>query len=209
MPRGPSQPDHDPVIQEFINWVGNDSSRGILGPAPEVNCPFMPDPKLETYFRNHRKVREILRALFPDGDLPVGPEWIGRKCAKVFSILLLIGKGEFIAHFIKHESLRDNYLPFKSRPIDFPTATNDPRFFESFYKQQWTFCAQVFQYNEIDMRLDKDRILPIIHKEKIAGGGSAVAYKIILHAAYNRLDPRGDNARVTPITFSRYAPHVQ
>jgi len=48
-------------------------------------------------------------------------------------------------------------------------------------------CARTFGSNDIDVRLEKERVLPIICKERLAGGGSATTFKVTLHEDYNHL----------------------
>jgi hypothetical protein len=191
-----SQPDWDPDISEFMRWVESQSVIGTLGPVSAVNCPFMPLPRLETYLKEGSRTRRLLGALFPHRELPVGPEDIWRNCIKVFSILLLIGKGSFIQHFVQHDQLWDAKLPFLSRPRHFPPSTGKDNFFESFSKKQWHFCPYVFRYNEINAQLEKECILPIIHKQQLGDGGSALTYKIKLHPAYDYLTASTDIRRV-------------
>jgi hypothetical protein len=196
MSNEPLQPDWNPDISEFIRWVKDKSVTGTLGPVPAVNHPFMPLPRLETYLKDGNKTRILLQALFPNGDSPVEPEEVWRNCIKVFSILLLIGKGSFIQHFVQHDQLWDSKLPFLSSPHHFPPATGNDQFFVAFFKQQWHFCPYLFRHNEIHAHLEKECILPIVHKEQLGYGGSALTYKIKLHPAYDDLTGPTDIRRV-------------
>lgn len=191
-----TQPDWDPDISEFMRWVETQSVIGILGPVSSVNCPFMPLPRLETYLKEGNRTRRLLEALFPNRELPVEPEGIWRNCIKGFSILLLIGKGTFIQHFVQHDQLWDAKLPFLTPPPHFPPAAGDKRFFESFSKQQWHFCPYVFRHNDINAQLEKECILPIILKQQLGDGGSALTYQIKLHPAYDYLTAATDIRRV-------------
>jgi hypothetical protein len=197
MSRAQPQPDHAPAIQHFLDFVNEKSVKGTHGPSPTVNRPFMPLLRLQTYLeeQDRRRTRAILQALFPTDDLPIEPEEIAQRCPKVFAILLCIGKGQFIGHFARYSNLRDNKLPFEARPSHFPTTSEEGQFWESFYKRQWQFCPHMFQY-DIDAELEKECILPIIHKERLAEGGSAVAYKIKLHSMYDQLIPSERNQLV-------------
>jgi hypothetical protein len=183
------QRDWDRAIQAFHIWVKASCSMGTLGAAETVNAPFMPLQKLEKYLKEGSRTRDLVQALFPGEVLSVQPEAIWHKCIQSFATLLLIGKGEFIRHFVQHDSLRDGKLPFTSCPSDFPTDSKDPGFFEKFRKQQWTFCPHSFRKIDVDIEIKKECILPIIHKELIGTGGSAYTYKIKLAAYYDDLTP--------------------
>ena len=152
-----------------------------------VTLFFLPGTKTEAYFKDIGPVKKLLAVLFPNGAPKLDPEIIRKKYVKVFLILLLTGNGHFIELFVRHDSLCDQYLPFRSRPTHFPNSAGDADFFTSFYRKQWEFCARIFR-NETHQQFDeKDLILPIISREKLGSGGSATVLKIELHPAYNKL----------------------
>jgi hypothetical protein len=191
-----AQPDHEPAIQEFIQWVEETSSKGTVSPVSEVNTPFLPFPQLQRHFSDRPRMTKILNALLQDKAHFVDCDVVLQKYARVFSILLLIGKGRYIEHVIQYDSLCDDKLPFgKQRPENFPFETTDAQFFPRFYEEQWRFCAPELHKN-MNKRFETQRILPIIHKRRLAEGGSAVLHKIILHEAYNKLYPSDINAPV-------------
>ena len=181
------QPDDHPCIQDHFTWVNRARLQGIGNTTGLViDRNFIPDPDIEAYFDSVRPIKNLVAALFPDVATQVDLEAIRKKYAKVFLILLQIGKGSFITSFLRYDSLSDQYLPFRIRPDLFPASTADVKFFESFYEHQWEFCARRFE-PEIHQQFDDHLILPIIKKEKLGGGGSAVVHKIKIHAAYNKL----------------------
>lgn len=180
------QPDDHPHIQELFSWAKEARRLGVGDTGLKLDRPFIPDPETKAYLKDIRKIKNLLAALDPDGNPQLDPETIRNKYPKVFLILLLTGNGRFISHFVRHDSLCDQYLPFRTRPHEFPHTSNID-FFTSFCRQQWEFCAQIFHYGT-DQRFDeKDLILPIISIEKLEGGGSATVHKIGLHPAYNEL----------------------
>ncbi|KAH0539072.1 hypothetical protein FGG08_004370 [Glutinoglossum americanum] len=181
-----SQPDHDPAVQGFLSWFGDACVKGTLGPVSTPNQLFMPSMRLTGYLNDSIRLRRILEALFGNSDLPTSPEEIQGKYEKIFGILLRIGRGRYITHFVEYQ-LRDEKLPFDNRPTHFPTESGDDHFFEDFCDQQWIFCPPTFQRGEVNVHYDSKRILPIIYKEELCGGSSANVYKIILHKSYDRL----------------------
>ncbi|KAL9131378.1 MAG: hypothetical protein Q9175_006779 [Cornicularia normoerica] len=181
------QPDNNQHIQDLMTWAEKARQLGAGHSGLEIDQLFIPYPDVEAYFRDIQTIKKLLAALFPNGVPHVDPEMIRKKYAKVFLILLLTGNGRFIGAFVRHDSLCDQYLPFRSRPERFPQKAADTDFFTSFYRRQWEFCVPIFQH-AMNLQFDeKDLILPIISKEKIGGGGSAIVYKIKLHPAYNNL----------------------
>jgi len=194
------QRDHEPIIQNFRKWLRDNSASGTLGQTETVNTQFMPSQRLDTWLKEANNTRNLLRALWPEpDDVPVQPKEIWGKCSKGFATLLLIGKGHFIQHFIKHDSLWDGQMPFNDCPSNFPTTGDDPNFFKKFAECQWQFFPHTFLPDVIDIHLNLTRILPIAHKELLAPGGFADTYKIQLHQAYDLLTTPLDQRRVSMI----------
>lgn len=188
-PRLISRPVYHPEITDFIKWVEAESIGG-------VNDPFMPLSKLERYLKEGNRTERLLRALFVTDKPPIKPEEVWRNCMSVFSILLLIGRGTFILYFVQQDQLWDVKLPFSSRPSRFPLAADDYGFFESFFQKQWRFSAHTFRQHVFKAQLEKERVLPIVDKQLLGDGSSALTYKIKLHPDYDKLRVPGDIRRV-------------
>lgn len=196
------QPDHDPAIQEFHQWVRHARSMGSGDARVECDRPFLPYRKLESYFDNQYRVQKLLRALFHDrAESPVGPDDIREHYSKVFFILVLIGRGCYIEHFVRHDDLCDQRLPFKASPDNFPIAPTGPDLFDSFHQKQWEFCAPIFQDNMNKIFGDRE-VLPITQKERLRSGGSATTFKVILHPAYDQLTPKRNTEMVHEISYN-------
>ena len=182
-----AQQDHRPALQAFYRWVESARCQSAVGGISDPTRSFIPLSSVQSFFDNRRNlVGRILEEIFPDSDPPVSPEGIARRYPRAFCILLLISKGCYIENFVSHESLSDQHLPFEnSAPKSFP-ITSDPRFFDMFYEQQWCFCAPSFE-DMMQKVFEPNVILPIIRKEELAGGGSAITHKIEIHHAYNEM----------------------
>jgi hypothetical protein len=188
------QPDHTaPVIQELLAWLPKHSVCGTNGPSATPNHPFMPLPDLQAYLKAENRTNNLLRALFVEG---VDQGLIEKHYIRALTILTAIGKGRFIVHFIQHQNLRDSHLPFLAKPPHFPIDPSDSKFWNSFFKKQFTFCPHSFGDNENYLKLEDHCILPIISKEELDHGGSAAIYKIKLHPHYDQLIPAGNAFRV-------------
>ncbi|RFU28626.1 hypothetical protein B7463_g7721, partial [Scytalidium lignicola] len=178
------QPDHDPRIQGFLEHVRSKLTTSYSNPTTDETREFVPITFVEKYLagNDYRKLNEILAALFPGLVPPVDSAHIIRDYLRVICILLRIGKGRYIHYFTSYDGLSDKNLPFDpdDRRRSFPQSADD--FYLRFCKEQWTFCVPIL-HNVTDLRLESDRILPIIHKEKLNTGGSAVLHRIILHEA--------------------------
>ena len=162
MSDAPCQRAFDPDISKFIGWVQSQSVPGILGADPDVKHPFMPLPRLEKYLKEGNTTKRLLRALSPDSEPPIEPEEVWRTCIRVFSILLLIGRGSFIPHFVQHDQLWDSKLHFFHPPRHFPPTADGDAFFASFFKKQWHFCPHTFRRSVTDAQIDKECILPVV-----------------------------------------------
>lgn len=124
---------------------------------------------------------------------------IARKCPKVFTILITIGRSEFIDFFLKKEGLLDKRLPFT--PADerlFPKLMDNTTFFEEFYEKQWEFCAEPLSNNLEPVEFNGNRILPIIHLERVDKhqGSSAWVHKIEVHEDYDELEELAGSQQV-------------
>ena len=165
--------DYEPEIQTFLTWFRKNLCAGKRG---NDDAPFMPEESLMDYLESPGRVARILRALWPNGDLPCSPDSVLRRCPKVLSILLLIGMGHFIRQFHQYNNLCDSALPIgleAGRPTNFPSAPDDVNFYRKFYETQWMFCVPEI-HNVEDVFYSKEYILPIIHMERLSESGSAV-----------------------------------
>lgn len=197
MSRSASQPDHAAVVvQELLEWVPKNCISGTNGPSAAPNRPFMPLPDLEAYLKAHHRTSKLLRASYPERDHLVVASLLEECYIRVFTILILIGKGNYIEYFHQHTNLRDHKLPFLEKPAHFPIDPSDPAFWEKFYEKQFTFCAHCFGHNENYIQLEDLCVLPIKSKERLRGGGSAAIYKIRLHPHYDQLLLAADSSMV-------------
>ena len=182
---------HNEALQAFHTWKHSTEAQslGIGGPQFETVCPFIPRSKLEGYFRRHGRVKDLLDAVLDSNDRPaVDPDYVQEHYLRSFAILLCIGAGHLIYYFQQYNSLRDQKLPYHTKPVDFPFTTPDK--FEDFKQEQWQFCASRLEYN-MSGRFKEEDILPITHKEQIGEGGSAIIYKIVVEESCNSLRPGG------------------
>ena len=178
------------ATQNFLSWVENISkeNHGIGSSTQEVDHPFIPISKLREYFEQGYTLANTLQGLLRTDDATDWCDTIMKKYLRVFSILLSIGKGPFIRNFFQKESLCDTKLPFESRPPAFPIDPSDEGFFAKFCDKQWMFCVPELEYG-MDTDFVNQRILPIIKKESLSGGGNAETSLITVHDAYNFLCP--------------------
>ena len=175
-----------PVIQELLDWVPRHSIPGTRGPSAKPNCPFMPHQDLEKYLKSDRRTSRLLRAIYFGREHSVVVETLEKRCIRAFTILILIGKGEYIEHFIQHPSLQDHPLAFLEKPAHFPIDPSDPHFWDKYYEKQFTFYPHNFRLND-NYILDDSYVLPIVSKDLLGSGGSAAIYKIVLHPFYDEL----------------------
>lgn len=184
-----TQPEHDQEIQAFHQWVSLSETRrkGIGGSSHTTACDFIPRSAVKRYLGANHRVEDLLSSLFGKEASSIDAEVIRQHYLRPLAILLLIGEGLMIKHFVHYPSLRDNHLPYGNRTKDFPLSS-DPTFFERFSNHQWRFCATDLEYN-MDLHLHEEEILPITDKQEIGHGGNAVIFKINIHEEYNKLVP--------------------
>lgn len=191
-----TQADNHPAIQQLVGWVNGTPCRGIRASNTEneddwEEVAFVSAAALDEYLSRPKAVEKLLAALFSEDDPLLdclSANQIRRNYPRILCLLIFIGKGKFINHFVQN-GINDQRLPLRKheQPI-FPTATLDPHFFESFYQNQWQFCVPELQL-ELDRRYDlKEWILPIQLSGSLGEGGSATSYKIKVQGSYDRLD---------------------
>lgn len=192
-----SQLDDDPAIQDVLKWAeSQDTLRsGRGGPSNDIELKFVPVSVLEAEFTKPGKVESILETLFVGSQYSIpDAEYIRAHYLRPFVISILVGSGRMIHHFVQHESLRDDHLPFKSEPKEFPKSSTT-NIWASFNKKQWVFCPIKFK-NNMNSVIDRDEILPIIIEKDLGGGGSSTTQMISVHEGYNGLNPRVNDALV-------------
>ena len=196
-----SQNDHNPVLVDFRHWYSNTLVAGSGGVDLRLDRQFIPYTEIQGYSEDSRRMQRLLNALYPDTAPPIDTGDIQQKHSRVFFILILIGMGRYIQHFVRYNNLSDHHLPFDYRPPSFPPTSSGIDFFASFCRQQWAFCAPVFTYN-MHQRFGIQEILPFTDVEELASGGSPTTYRVIIHEAYNRLSTEANAHEVSIVTPS-------
>ncbi|KAL8938633.1 MAG: hypothetical protein Q9211_003117 [Gyalolechia sp. 1 TL-2023] len=201
------QSDHNPTIQDFLQWQSRAQKKGCRGSNNAVGAAYISVIALKACLTQTR-IQGLLDALFDDAD-EVAPDAarVGRHYLRTFAILLSAGYGPMIRLFVERPSLQDRALPICTEPTDFPKAT-DCNLFERFYSCQWRYCALKLEYG-MDYRLGDDYILPVLHKEERGRGGSAVVYAVTVDPDYNCLVPSNSsdstNSSTTGLQRSKFA----
>lgn len=178
----------DEVIRRFHRWVASGSAHsvGCHGIDSDISTPFIPDSQLRSYFCNVECVHDLLKAIYQEDDVEKLAHKIFDNYLRAFSILLCIGRGRFIKHFVRHCDLADKRLPFISAPSDWPLST-DKNMWESFQDKQWLFCPQDFELDMLEEIWHDRCILPITEKEILAENRWASIHKVVLEPEYNHL----------------------
>lgn len=113
-----------------------------------------------------------------------------RKC---FAILLLIGRGEAITSFIKHDSLQrqsfpDYLLPYTTEQLQQRFEEKDDTVVvSSFLEKQWEFAIPIMQRLTVFRKLDASAILPFLREELAGRGSMGTAWKVELHPQCHHL----------------------
>lgn len=201
------QPNWAPAIRRFLEYVKIACELEIVDPGdPETHTPmqtrsFMPKDRMQEYFskQNHSELKSIIAALFPGAE-PINPRAIVPGYTSVFCTLLSIGKGQYIDHFRHYDNLKDSALPFDpaNPPAHLPETPGDRDFFLDFCREQWKFCAATLEDPVADKHFESERVLPIIYKKRLAGGGSANLWLIKIYPFYNGIIPE-ETKSVCPI----------
>ncbi|KAL9036137.1 MAG: hypothetical protein Q9180_004472 [Flavoplaca navasiana] len=200
------QPESAPAVQAFLQWKAKPGIRrtGCRGSDNMIGFDYISQVDLQDYLTTER-IKTLLQELFDNtNQSPPHAERVRSNYLRPFAILLAIGYGSMIRHFVERRELQDKSLPFPAEPEDFP-KTSTHNLFQAFRNEQWQFCALPLEYDMRDDLAD-EYILPITAKEEISGGGSAILYKITVDEVYNKLKPADDAHTAarsrTPNTFA-------
>ena len=154
--------------------------------SPHNGRPFVPQKSLRNYLTVPR-IKVLLRSY----DLPSrAAENIRNYYLRVLAILLEIGKAKHVLHFLPHDGLADDFLPFDELHKN-KWPSNSRKFFDKFYDAQWKFCAQQLKTGRLDnKRIDPNRILPFTTKACLKSGPDSEVLKVDVHPEYNDLVPK-------------------
>ena len=120
----------------------------------------------------------ILRELFPARRPKVSLDEIRQHSLCAFGILLAIGKGYFIEHFVRVPELRDNRLPLSTRPEQWQERATD-QYWEDFYNEQWPFLPVILDSSPA--KWHDRRVLPFLRQDHCERGGSSNVHVVQLH----------------------------
>ncbi|KUJ17135.1 kinase-like protein [Mollisia scopiformis] len=180
------QPDDNRYLQNFHQYLRESLIR-TDNPVTTRKEEFVPFEQIEEHLGDEGRLIDILSAVFPEEEpLPVDDEVVQNQYLKTLCILLSIGGAGYIRHFVEHDGLADVRLPHTSKPQNFPISPSRLNLWDLFYEKQWVFCAAEMSY-KINNSLEPHRILPIVEREVLGRGGSAVVSKIVLHKSFNKL----------------------
>lgn len=189
----PTQPqaDHERPIQDVLTWSNSELIVPQSGNSPadkyDDRHGFVPRSKLDSEFLKPGRIEELLDVLFGTSrHCRPRAETIRKFYLRPFVILICAGYGTMIGRFVEHQSLADNYLPFRERPPDFPASSASNLVWQRFNEHQWKFCAVKLHLN-MSLTLGKYDILPIVRKTSKASGASAAISEIEIHPDYDQL----------------------
>ncbi|KAF2265882.1 kinase-like protein [Lojkania enalia] len=186
-------------LQQYANWIQDHCAYGLS--CDGERKAFVPLAATHTYLKRAGHVKHLLTAVTRSTIQPGG---VRESFPKIFTILLLIGKGSFIEDFLNSSELSDSSLPLFQKPRGL-RCLNDVEF-QQFQEQQWIFCAPLFDARLLHgVHYSPSYILPITSKREIAEGGSAVVFEIALHPDHDRLGRQDNTSSLSPSIPKTYA----
>lgn len=187
------------AIQQLLRWLASESKDAwdltkSSASAESGHAKFIPAGRVKDHFCSDlNRVRDLIRAAGVN-EYEVSAKHLANKWCKVFCILALINKLEFIGTFATYNTLWDGRLPFteKEPPSNFPRDAGDPQFYEKFRAAQWQFCALELETLN-GLHVDDQVIIPVVNREEVGGGGTAKVYRVEVHPEYDLLVSGGLN----------------
>lgn len=172
-------------LEQYANWLK--ANRAVGFSCDGGQALFVPLGAPQKYLKQAGHIRQLLAAVTKS---TIRFNTVRDYLPNTFTILLLIGKGTYIEHFLNLGDFSDSKLPLAPQQPD-GFACLDEASFQEFQAQQWQFCAPLFDSRLLSCpTLSPDCILPITSKRRIAEGGSAFIYEIGLHSDHDRLGGR-------------------
>lgn len=180
-------------LHHLRNWIDRETipSYDITTGLQDSRRGFVPRKQVRAYFTKdrYRAISSILRVILGDQSSEISARDVAENCSRIFCILYLINKANFIPIFVHFHSLFDRNLPFWDKPPNFPTDpsdANDGHFFKAFYDAQWRFCAPQMPPHS-KLHYESNQILPIVSLERVANGNSGIVYKAFIHSGHDEL----------------------
>jgi hypothetical protein len=162
---------------DFREYVQRSMTLAIDDSQPEYHREFISDHALRCYLTPDR-----LKNYLAD---PLEWESIQNGYLRVFSILLYIGRKEYITSFTPHINLDDENLPFQHSKY-WPQQCES--FFQLFFEAQWQFCAQPLRRGKLnDARFPQQAIMPITKCTLLRKGLDWSTFVVEIHPEYDFL----------------------
>lgn len=177
-----------PAIQQLLHHIETSTTTCTVSGDTTTAPPFtfVSQDAINRYFQDHPKQisKAVDAACGPYGT--VNAKWVTENCPIGFCILLGLGYGSYIKHFVSFAGLHDEKLPFWSQPVDFPHIPGNPDFFEQFREAQWRFFPITFSPTP-SVKFQTELPLPIVERKKLrAHGLTADLYRIKIHHEYDK-----------------------
>jgi hypothetical protein len=184
--RAQQQDRYDP-IKDFLKWLKENEIQAVSDDDTRSGAKFVSLGAVKSYLEldERERLTDILDDLFGDSGGPDLTDLLTNYLA-VFCILLQVGKGRYIKHFVDHE-IHDLYeFSPEQIPPKFPPILRDEEFYRTFCEAQWRFYVPDFKENMNRVFHDR-RTLPIVEKQPLASGASANVSIIKIHNSYDKL----------------------
>lgn len=168
--------------QEALKWLDDNSLLSVAISAGPGQQRFVPSSLAREHFTKDR-LESLLEAVCPPGFQcrQISLDIVNKGYVLIFLILLRLNEAAMIKEFLFHARFSDRYLPFDEHTRLPPGVPK-----EQFLLEQQPFCAVFIRQGE--EHFQSQSILPIMRKEEIAHGGSAIVYRIEIHPEYDKLE---------------------
>jgi hypothetical protein len=176
-----------PELRDFLQHVEDCTEPAVAETQPVVTQPIVSIDGVRSYLTTER----LRRLLLSVGSSDTYEDAVRKRYTAVFSILLSINKGIYLATFVQHDHMSDRGLPFLTCHA-WPEASKP--IFDEFYEAQWKFCPKQLVFGELhDTWLHKNTVLPFKKKVVCNNGVDSTIFKVELFEEYNDLIPVGQS----------------
>lgn len=183
-----AQDSANPAVQALLHHIETSTTSCTVfeeaGAEPPV--PFVSQVAIQTYFQdNSAQITKVIQAACGT-NTAVTAKWVTQRCPISFCILISLGYGDYIRHFLDNAGLWDVKLPFGSRPDDFPRVPGNPDFFNIFREAQWRFFPVTISRTP-SVKFPKELPLPLVERKRLRkeNGITANLYRVTIHRDYD------------------------
>lgn len=172
----------NPLVQQLLSHIDQDWTTSCAHDGRA--SAFVSQASIKQFLDVSPQIRDLIVAGCGE-QFGYSTKFIIQNCPIGLCILLRLGRGEYIGHFLGHAGLWDREMPFFAKPEDFPYVPQEPTFFKVFQEEQWRFFPLTI-YQSQAVKFQKERPLPIVESTLLKKSHTAKLFRVKIHQEYDK-----------------------